>query len=157
MTKDYVIPRGYYTAPFTTANSSRTPRGTRWLSLSTHSTVGTPTSRSVRACSKLLGLTQQATYPDPAVIEGTTNLVFQSASVPQLSPVSVLMLACNMVSSRLSPNPQAFAQLPINAAWGSLCSYSTGTPTMLTAVPGVFSEFILRTGDQTGESYVCIA
>jgi hypothetical protein len=60
-----------------------------------------------------------------------------------------------MVSTRLSRNTQAFAQLSINAAWGSLArSARTGTPTML-SVPGVFSEFILRTGDQTGESCTC--
>ena len=179
VTKDFTIPRGYYTAadlsqfvqyslqqqgwytPSTTTSSvihyiRLEPNPTQYtVALTVYAKDGTyPQIAFSPALRKLLGLTQQASYPAPDVSTGTANLVFQSASVPQLSPVSVLTLACNMVSSRLSSNPQAFAQLSINAAWGSLCTYSTGTPTMLSAVPGVFSEFILRTGDQTGESYV---
>jgi hypothetical protein len=115
---DFTIPRGYYTVtdlsqfvqyslqqqswytPSTTTSSvmhylKREANPTQYIiALTVYAKKGIyPRITFSSGLRKLLGLTQQTSYPAPDVTTGMANLVFQSASVPQLSPVSVLTLA----------------------------------------------------------------
>ena len=124
------------------------PTGATW-SLPSVSTF--PQITLSAGLSKLLGFTQTV-FPSAAT-PASANQTFTSTLTPALSPVSSLALACNLVQGSLSAEPQLLQSLPINSTYGSVCSYQSSTPLMLTAISGSFDSISVRFLDQTLLSY----
>ena len=106
----------------------------------------------------MMGFTP-AYYPtdewDPATAAlawNRTPFTAVGTMVPDINPVSSVVVACNLVQSSYSSPSTLVGQIPITARFGALVQYAVPYPTFAAVLPGGYSEVVLGLYDQLGNS-----
>ena len=95
---------------------------------------------------KIMGFSSQL-LTLPPVVQGSTYAVL-SDTFPTVSPVSSIVVACNLVHSGLSLHPNLLSQLPINSSFGSLVTNNNGIPQQVSIMPSSFANIDIWLLDQ---------
>ena len=96
--------------------------------------------------SDLIGFVRSTTFPSTMTQSGTYSTT--SSYEPQISPVSSLLLGCNLVDNKLCSPNSIISSIPINTTFGSQITFNPNEYIWLPILDGQYPSLVLSLYDQ---------